>query len=338
MSQEDKVVSVIMPVYNGAAYIQRGIQSVLGQTYKALELIIVNDGSKDNSKEIVDQIIREKPSEAGRIKYIEQENQGIARARNRGLAEASGVYVAFIDHDDWMDFDYIECLMKRAEETDADEVIGGYRLVSEQGEIEDIWNLQKDCKWSKYRITAPWSKLFKKEIIDKHHINFLDTKISEDLYFCILFMSHTEKVEIIPDAGYNWLDNKRSESQTKWSKISEDRNPIIVLDALQNEIKETTYLEENHLTYFFTKYLVWYLLYNAKRSEREKISLMYNECFRWLDANYPRYQEWKTTGIHVPKGELLKNRLCVTGGVLFHKIGIFLPILLCFRKIGWHRI
>lgn len=328
----EALVSVIMPVYNGAAYIRKGIQSVLGQTYRALELIIVNDGSKDNSKEIVEQIIKENPSDACRIKYIEQENQGIARARNRGLAEASGVYVAFIDHDDWMDLDHIEHLMQKAEETDADEVIGGYRLVSEQGRVETAWNLQKGCEWSKYRIVAPWSKLFKKEIIDKYHINFLDTKISEDLYFNILFMSHTEKVEIISGAGYNWLDNKRSESQTKWNKISDDRNPIIVLNALQNEIKGTSYLGENLLTYFFAKYLVWYLLYNVKRSDREKFSLMYKECFFWLDANYPRYREWKITGIHVPKGELFRNRLCVTGGILLHRMKLLLPALLCFSE------
>ena len=327
MCQKDISVSVIMPVYNGAAYVKRGIQSVLGQTYKALELVIVNDGSKDNSKEIVGQIIRENPSETYRIKYIEQENQGIARARNRGLAEASGVYVTFIDQDDWMDLDHIECLMRKAEETDADEVIGGYRLVSEQGKVETEWNLDEDCEWSKYRITAPWSKLFKKEIIDKYHIDFLDTKISEDLYFCILFMSNTNKVEIISNAGYNWLDNKMSESRTKWNKVSEDRNPIVVLDALQNRIKDTPHLRKDLLTYFFTKYLVWYLLYNARRSDKEKISLMYKECFDWLDQNYPRYREWKIAGIHVPKGELLRNRLCVTGGILLHRIGLFLPIL-----------
>lgn len=332
MCQKDIKVSVIMPVYNGAAYIRKGIQSVIGQTYRALELIIVNDGSKDNSKEIVEQIIRENPSEINRIKYIEQENQGIARARNRGLAEASGVYVTFIDQDDWLDIGYIECLMKKAEETDADEVIGGYRLVSEQGKVETEWNLAPDCEWSKYRITAPWSKLFKKEIINKYQVDFLDTKISEDLYFCILFMSHTENIEVISGAGYNWLDNKKSESQTKWNKISEDRNPIVVLNALQNEIKGTSYLDEDLLTYFFTKYLVWYLLYNVKRSDREKLSLMYKESFSWLDANYPRYREWKITGIHVPKGELLINRICVIGGILLHRMKLFLPMLLCFSE------
>ncbi|HJH49587.1 glycosyltransferase family 2 protein, partial [Merdimonas faecis] len=96
---ENLIISIIIPVYNTGNYLQECIDSVRQQSYKSLELIFINDGSTDNSSAILDKAAESDP----RIKVIEQENSGLSAARNRGMREASGDYIMFLDSDDWLD-------------------------------------------------------------------------------------------------------------------------------------------------------------------------------------------------------------------------------------------
>ena len=127
------LVSVIMPIYNGEKYISESIMSVLKQSYQELELILINDGSSDESENVAFRIISE--NYGRKIRYINQENCGIAEARNRGIKEAKGEYVCFIDQDDQMEADCLKKLMQEAVESDADIVIGGVNKVNGAGKI-----------------------------------------------------------------------------------------------------------------------------------------------------------------------------------------------------------
>ena len=93
-------VSVIIPVYNSEKYIEKCINSVLAQTYQNYEIIVINDGSKDNSGKIMEQLQDKYPD---KIKYIEQENMGVAKTRNKGIEIATGDYIAFMDNDDYIE-------------------------------------------------------------------------------------------------------------------------------------------------------------------------------------------------------------------------------------------
>lgn len=317
------MVSVIMPVYNGARYIKKGIDSIIGQTYKEIELIIVDDGSKDDSEQVARNCMADLTSKDISIKYIRQKNKGVAEARNTGIEAAGGEYIMFLDQDDWYGKNAVEILVKNAEETQADVVISGYHLVDVNGKIKTTWNLNPALEWSKFRIVAPWGKLFRKELIDKHEIRFLNTKISEDLYFNILFMSHTNKIQVIAEAEYYWLENAESESRTNWNVISEERNPLYVLECLQGKTKDSNYLNREMLTYYYTKYLIWYLLYNARGNDISAIKGMYYKCFKWLEENYPGYKKWGITGGVFPKGEMLGVRFIVAVCVILHKVKLF---------------
>lgn len=319
------LISVIMPIFNGAEYISKSIMSVIGQTYQNIELLLINDGSVDQSEKIIKEIIYE--NDDRQIRYVKQKNCGIAEARNRGLIEATGDFIFFIDQDDWIEETCIERLVNEVIKSNADEIIGGFKLVDRNGTPEEIWKLDPLSEWSKFRIVAPWGKLFRKALIDKYNIRFLPTKISEDLYFNILFASHTDKVVISSDTGYNWFHNEKSESRVNWNRITEDRNPIAMLNKLQEQIVDSPYLKKDIMTYYFTKYLIWYLLYSTRGSEASSRKRAYRECFEWLQNNYPDFTKWRVTGIHRPKGELLKNRIFVTGCVLLYRLKLF-PIAL----------
>ncbi len=114
-------VTIIIPVYNSAEYIGKCIESILNQTYHDYDILIVNDGSKDNSQQIINEYKEKYPN---KITAIEQENKGVARTRNESIKRATGKYIMFMDNDDYLDKDYIETFVKEIEKDECDEVIG----------------------------------------------------------------------------------------------------------------------------------------------------------------------------------------------------------------------
>ena len=96
--------SIIVPVYNADVYLERCVKSILKQEFKDFELILVNDGSKDNSLSLIEKFAKQD----NRIKYISQENRGLSYARNRGISMSTGMYIVFVDADDWIDIKFLE--------------------------------------------------------------------------------------------------------------------------------------------------------------------------------------------------------------------------------------
>lgn len=113
MREYEPKISVIIPVYNVEKYIRQCLESVINQTYKNLEIIIVNDGTKDNSMKIVEEYLSDE-----RIKIINKENGGLSSARNRGMEEATGEYIYFLDSDDWIELNTIEILVENSKGVD----------------------------------------------------------------------------------------------------------------------------------------------------------------------------------------------------------------------------
>ncbi|MGN1326481.1 MAG: glycosyltransferase family 2 protein, partial [Clostridia bacterium] len=124
-------ITVIMPVYNVEKYLEEAIDSVIYQTYQNLEIILIDDGSTDNSGNICDEYAKKD----SHIKVIHQENKGLSGARNTGLDIATGEYIMFIDSDDIFPKDACEKMLKFMEEKDADYIVGNYTNMSEEGEI-----------------------------------------------------------------------------------------------------------------------------------------------------------------------------------------------------------
>ena len=125
-------VSVVVPVYNVEQYLQQCVDSLLKQTYKDIEIILVDDGSKDNSPAMCDDYSQKYPD---MIKTIHKANGGLGLARNTGMEYAKGEFVTFIDSDDYADEDLIERLVKSADKYNAQVVIGGFKRVDSSGKI-----------------------------------------------------------------------------------------------------------------------------------------------------------------------------------------------------------
>lgn len=220
-----KLVSVIIPIYNVEKYLRECINSVINQTYKNIEIILVNDGSPDNS----DLICQEYVQKYDFIKYVSQKNQGVSAARNTGIKHAHGAYIYFLDSDDYIDNEFIETSVHIAETNNSDIV----RVATNVTKGKSIINLD-------FVGAATWELFIKKEYLDKYPDLHFDTdlKMHEDLIFYHQLLSLTFNVNTNYNAKYYYRQhNSQATSQNKYTgKI----------------IKELEILSE-----FYDKYKLW---------------------------------------------------------------------------------
>ncbi len=209
-------VTIIIPIYNVEKYLREAIESAINQTYKNLEIILVDDGSTDNSGRICDEYI----SVDERIKVIHKKNGGLSDARNAGLDNCTGEYIMFLDSDDFLEPDAVENMHKEIVEKDADYVIGNYINATEEGEKweKPVFDLEK-YKPFKLSIhdymnsffimnSSVCNKIFKKEFIDELNLRFVVGLPAEDAIFTTYCFIKSEKVYYIPNLVFNYRQRK----------------------------------------------------------------------------------------------------------------------------------
>lgn len=206
------LVSVIVPVYNTEKYLRKCVDSILNQTYKNLEVILVNDGSQDNSGIICDEYAQSDK----RVKVIHKENSGPAYARNTGIKVATGDYIAFVDSDDWLDKTMYEDIVSKVEE-DADAIIFNLKYVNERNEIisespkiqEGEIPISDDSFMDLYNLACnsllgyTWNKLWKRSIMKDEY--FLNIILREDLCFAMKMLNKIRSIYCTNVCGYNYV-------------------------------------------------------------------------------------------------------------------------------------
>lgn len=224
---EKELISVIVPVYNAEKYLQKCLDSILEQTYKNLEIIIINDGSTDNSG----QICQEYEKQDDRIVYIEKENSGVSDTRNAGMNRMTGPYVTFVDSDDWLEPNYVKFLYEKLIEHQADIVVGNYTSFNESNSVfyfhtsadyyEKVYDNKSviPCLYDakellKSALIVPWGKIYKKEIIA--NFRFPIDRIGEDALFNLKALLDSKKVVYVNKSAYIYRVREGSLSNT-WS-------------------------------------------------------------------------------------------------------------------------
>ena len=250
-----KKITVIVPVYNTENYIEKCINSITGQTYKELEIIVVNDGSTDNSLKILEKL----QSKDNRIKIINQENKGVSAARNKGLDNATGEYIAFVDSDDYLDKNMYEKLVSYMEEANADLVSARAFIIDRANKPgENDYNNYIDTFTSQEQILkayadafltiAVWDKLFTKKAIG--NTRFDSTVFCEDAKFVLDVCENTKKVLCTSERLYyhlkrtgNSLTNTSFNDfyMTLYSYMNNKRESIIKENKLYEESAQRIY-------------------------------------------------------------------------------------------------
>ncbi len=327
----NKKASVIIPVYNAENYLPKCFESILAQSYKNIEIVIVNDGSTDSSQKIIEEFHSKFPKI---IKPFIQENSGIAASRNNGLTQAVGDYIFFIDHDDYIDSDYLRHYIEKAEFTNADMVIGGFRRVSETGRTLYTYKL-KNTPWSAYRIQTPWARLYKTDFLKENNLLFLDIKLGEDASFNIPANVMTDKITITDYTGYNWVDIKKSFSNTVQKQPDNSDEVIKLLSFIKTKTENTalSLLQKQMIEYFCIKYSIWFLLYSTKKINKMDLENKKNKIFENLTSLFPKWTKNTLVSPFSPKGECFAVRNIVWFLTVLKKIGCAEAFFNLYSKI-----
>lgn len=216
------MLSVIIPAYNVEKYIERCINSVLNQQLKNIEIIVIDDGSKDKTSEICLKICENNKN----IVYKKVENGGCSAARNLGISIAKGKYIAFLDSDDWVDSDMYINMLEEAEKKQADIVICGFKKLNEHKNLLSTVKVPKketkneyiDCttEW----FSSPCNKIYKKDLLEKNSIKFLlNIYTGEDMFFNFISFFYSENIVSLDKPFYNYFMNQNSVSNNYKNRI-----------------------------------------------------------------------------------------------------------------------
>ena len=290
-------ISVIIPLYNGCKFVDRCIKSVLNQKYKNVEILVIDDCSKDNSLEIVRKLSKIYTN----IKIImNKENLGVAKTRNKGMSLSKSTYLVFMDQDDYLEKGFLGKYIKEIKKGDFDAVYGGYKRIDSKGstlkELE-IGNSEYD----KYLIPTGWGKIHKRDFLLKNNILFSDNIIGEDILFILSEISKSKKIKTIKDSSYVWYFNELSVSNSVQTNL--DRNNSKHIIGLLKDINNI----KNINKYFSLRTACFYLI-NGRNTIEYNYAQCYEELFNYLKNN----NLLNINNIFLPpRNELLKVKLAV---------------------------
>ena len=321
-------VSIIIPVYNSERYIERCINSILNNTYKNIEIIIINDGSTDSSEKIILQLKKENDEI---IKYYYKTNEGPAKARNLGIKLATGKYLMFVDNDDYIDYDYVEKLVNEAESKNYDMVICGFRRVNSKNKIFFERKLS-NTRWCRYINNGPWARICNRDYILKNKIEFLDCNYGEDIFFNVQAVSLSKNVGIIEYVGYNWFYNTKSITYTTqkdfynlelYKFINETYSTISKKGILENKEEK----ECIQLLFFIICISVFGVC--GKSLTYKQFIAEYNKLFNWMEEKFPNYKKMKLKLKGYKFSEIIRTKIFF----FLHKINLGAILLFWYVKL-----
>lgn len=239
-------VSIIVAVYNVESLIRRCLDSICAQSFNDFEVILINDGSKDNSGKICDEYAQKDR----RFKAIHQNNQGVSRVRERGIKESRGIYTIHVDPDDWIEKDMIEQLMNIAQKDDADMVICDYFVNKNDSQIRKCerpisLNPQNVLCELFYRLTGSLcNKLIRRILYE--NIPFVNgVSCGEDYLICMRLLKRAGKVSYLPEAFYHYDVSSNQMSLTKNGDVERfQRDENKILHIYKSEILENRHTKE----------------------------------------------------------------------------------------------
>ena len=288
-------ISIIVPIYNAEKYLNKCIDSLVNQTKKELEFILVNDGSTDSSEDII------KSYKDKRIKYFKNKNQGIGKTRNFGIDKATGKYLMFLDSDDYLDINACEKLYNKAIKEKSDLVVFDFYRVEETLKEVTINNFKSSSLKENPNLLldinlGPCNKLIKRELIDKNNTRFNEELKYEDTPFVTEIIKNANKISKLNEYLHYYVIHSNSETTVRDERVFDI---IKIIDIIRNQYKDEKYMEDivNKLTVrTFTNYTI------QQRVQKDiKVGMKFiDEAFSYMKKNIPDYKNnkyYETRGI-----------------------------------------
>ena len=245
-------LSVIVPCYNGEKFIGRCLESLVNQTLKDIEIIVINDGSTDNSQDIIDSYANKYHN----IKAYKIPNSGIADARNFGVSKVETPYFGFLDCDDYTDVTMFEKMYNKAIETNAQVVVSNFYWVKgkkKKLEKEGPYNTGKDMLIHLFAVL--WNKIYDTEFVRSTNIRFPSGNRYEDAYFLYCLTPNIERLAFVDEAFVHYVQHENSITHNNNEEV---KNMITIFDNILNYYAHTNRYDEYHdeLEYLHIKFFL----------------------------------------------------------------------------------
>lgn len=288
-------LTVIIPVYNTEKYLKKCLDSVVNQTYKNIEIIIINDGSPDNSQEIINKFQKKYPKI---IKSFVKKNGGLSDARNFGVKKATGEYIAFLDSDDYVEKDCYEKMISKAEDEDFDMVVCDFKNIYDNKEVIGYSNVASDVKVKKEvkRVfkdiyPAAWNKLYKSNLLKK--IKFKKGVWYEDVEFLYRLLPEVCSIGVIKEPLINYVHRDGAITKTFDQRLY---NYIDNWNGLLEYYKKNDFLETykkefeySYIRYLYATFLKQATNYNDYGEYKKAVDI----AMKNVKLNFPNYKKNK---------------------------------------------
>ncbi len=286
-------ISVIVPVYNMEKYLNKCLDSLVNQTFKDIEILVINDGSTDKSKKIIESYAKKYKN----IKAYDKENGGLSDARNYGLRKASGDYISFIDSDDYISLDMYEKMYDKAISKDYDMVVCDVNYIYENSDKTEIVSSHikndttniKETMLSIYPVA--WNKLFKKELF-KTGIEFKKGIWFEDVEFIYRMLPYIKSIGVVKEAMYQYLQREGSISKSTDKRLY---NYIENWNGIVEFYKEKGLFEEYHdeIEYSYVRYIYATFIKHASGFDKDEFNNAVKKAIQNVKREFPKYRRNK---------------------------------------------
>lgn len=338
MSENNVKISIIMPAYNAENYLQETLESVFDQNFDSYELIIINDGSTDNTQKIIDEYAEKYK---GKLFAYEQKNQGQSATRNRALEYVSGEYIAFVDADDILEKDYLKTLYNACQERHADMAIGGYKkFVTGSTEIvysrnAADWDVEFENGIHHVFQYSPCGKLYSSQYIKSHNFKFSEGEQLEGGPYGVMTHIVADEVVVLDYQGYLYRIHNESTMGNVRKKLARPKVPYKGIEDAIQQVRRYKKEEavDKVLEYCIVKVLAGLTTNMYKSCDTETRKEICKYCYYILKKYFPNVEKNPYIGIFKLKKIPFVHRMAVQLFVIAYKMHMLYPFSLLVSKM-----
>ena len=299
-------VSVIVPIYNVEKYLEKCINSLLSQTLEDIQIILVNDGSKDNSGTIAKKYAEKNKD---KVIYVEKENGGLSDARNYGLKYATGDFVAFLDSDDYIEKNAYEEMYNKAIEENADYVECDFIWeYPNKAKIDKQYKYQNKKEMLSFVRVVAWNKLIKRSLIIEHNLEFPKGLRYEDVEFTYKLIPYINKFAYVDKPFIHYIQREGSIANVQNERTAEI---FTVLDEVIEFYKKNNIYEEykEELEYNYARYLLCSSLKRmCKIKDKKTRKELLQKTWKKLNCNFPNWKKNRILStVNIDKNKYMKT-------------------------------
>ena len=293
-------ISVLIVAYNYEKYLPKALNAIKSQTFKNFEVVIVNNGSTDNSEKVILDFINDNKNI--NIKYLKiQQNEGLPKGRNAALDNCCGKYIMFNDADDWMNNDCLQTFYDMAKKTDADRIIGNYSMVNEE-DYQTYHNVEFEAHTSIWYASLLQGSIFKRDVFEKNNIRVPLDIYTDDIYMTVTFSIYLKTHAFLEKNIYNMLTHKTSMTAEKYkNKFSSGttinyNNVFNIYKSAYDIVDEKS---KQDIEYYCIKHYYHHFLQFGKKCNAKTMIKEYKTVREEFKSLFPNYI--KNSNIHLFK-------------------------------------